>query len=78
MAMSTSIENSAGADDAGRKADVEDDELGEAARVHERADAERAAIVLAREPRRRPARDELGEDRRREHAERDQQQLRRC
>ena len=54
------------ADDAGLQPDVEDDELGETARIHERADAERAAIVLAREPRRGPARDELGEDRGRE------------
>ena len=35
-------------DDAGLQADVHDDEFGETARVHQRADAKRAAVVLAR------------------------------
>ena len=47
MAMSTSIENKRRPDDAGLQPDVDDDEFGEAARVHERADSESAAIVLA-------------------------------
>src|SRR3546814_12601167 len=54
--------------------DVDDDQFHQPARVHQRADAHRGAVVLAREPGREPAGAEFRRDRDEQYAEGEREQ----